>query len=347
MACFSMLGDGRAHAAGFLGALCVLLPQTCFASGPTIDLEVEKTKDAGDCPDAAYLAEATSRVLGRGVLAPPSAAPDLHVEIRFDRRKGLYVATVRASQSRGGNAAGDRSLAHEGATCAPLADAVVATLAVRLDEEETGTENLAPSPAPAPPAPPPSPAPKISSPPAPADPEDSPPSTEPEPERDPDETRWYGWQVLAADASSFAVVALGSRTNTPALGWLGIGGMFLASPIVHGFHDRWGATVASLGMRIGLALVGGVVGVAVAPPCDSSGSFLAPLACALATDAYGIYGAFVGLGVASAVDAVGLSWEHVRVRRTDTSGLRLTPLLSLSRAEGRLGGGTVGVAGEF
>ncbi|HTB73677.1 MAG TPA: hypothetical protein VK762_10555, partial [Polyangiaceae bacterium] len=150
-----------------------------------------------------------------------------------------------------------------------------------------------------------------------------------------------------ADASSVAVAALGGRTNTSTLSWMGIGGMFLASPIVHGFHDRWGATAASLGMRIGLALVGGMIGVAVAPPCDSSGSFLAPLGCALATEAYGIYGAFVGLGVASAIDVVGLSWEHVRVRRTDSSGLQLTPLLSLSRAESRVGGGTVGVAGEF
>ncbi len=346
MACSSTLGSGRALAAGLLGSLCVLLPQTCFASGPTIDLAVEKTKDADDCPDAAYLAEATSRVLGRGVLAPPSAAADLRVEVRFDRRKGLYVATVRVSQSRDGGTAGDRSLAHEGATCAALADAVVATLAVRLDEEGDVTENPAP-PAPSPsPAPPPSPAPETSSPPAAADPDDSPPPGD-GPAHDSGETRWYGWQVLVADASSVAVAALGSGTNTPALGWLGIGGMFLASPIVHGFHDRWGALGASLGMRLGLALVGGVIGVAVAPPCDSSGSFLGPLVCSLNQAAYGIYGASAGLAVASAVDVIGLSWEHVHVRRTDTSGLQLTPLLRFSRAEGRVGGATVGVAGEF
>src|SRR5580704_9925400 len=114
MTCSSTLGNGRAQAAGLLGLLCVLLPQTCFASGPTIDLAVQKTKDADDCPDAASLAGATSRVLGRGVLAPPSVAADLRVEVHFDRAKGLYVATVRVSQ-RDGSTAGDRSLVHEGA----------------------------------------------------------------------------------------------------------------------------------------------------------------------------------------------------------------------------------------
>jgi hypothetical protein len=344
MACSSTLGNGRAQGAGLLGLLCVLVPQTCFASGPTIDLAVEKTKDADDCPDAAYLAEATSRVLGRGVLAAPSAAADLRVAVRFDRRKGLYVATVRVSQSRDGTA-GDRSLVHEGATCAALADAVVATLAVRLDEEGIATEKPAP-PAPSPSlAPPPSPSPKTSSSPVPADPDDAPPRGEPA--RDPGEARWYGWQVLVADASSVAVAVLGSATNTPVVGWLGIGGVFFASPIVHGFHDRWGAAAASIGLRLGLALVGGVIGAAVAPPCNSSGSFLGPLVCALDTEAYGLYGASAGLAVASAVDVVGLSWDHIRVRRTDTNGVRLTPLLRLSRAEGRVGSGTVGVAGEF
>ena len=85
-----------------------------------------------------------------------------------------------------------------------------------------------------------------------------------------------------------------------------------------------------------------MIGVAVAPPCDASGIF-----CFLDQAAYGVDGAFVGLGVASAVDAFGLSWEHVRVRRTDTSGLRFTPLFRLSPVEGRVGGGTLGVAGEF
>ncbi len=344
MACSSTLGSGRALAAGILGSLCVLLPKTCFASGPTIDLEVEKTKDADDCPDAAHLAEATSRVLGREVLAPPSAAADLRVEVRFDRRQGLYMATVRASQSRDGGADGDRSLAHEGATCEALADAVVATLAVRLDEEGAAAEKP-PAPSPSP-APPPSPAPKTSISPAPADPNDLPPPGEPA--RDPGETRWYGWQVLAADASSVAVIAIGGRTNTTALTWLGIGGVFFASPIVHGFHDRWGATAASLGMRLGLAVVGGVIGASVAPPCDPTpGSIVGALDCGLDPLAYGVLGASIGLAVASAVDAFALSWEHVRVRRTDTSGLRLTPLLRFSRDEGRVGGGTVGVAGEF
>ncbi len=274
---------------------------------------------------------------------PLRPRPTCASRIRFNRRERLYVAVVRVSRPDAGDSARDRSLAHEGATCAALADAVVATLAVRLDEDEDANEQPAPSP---PPAARPSPAPQASRPHAPPDPDDSPPPAEPTP--DPVEVRWYGWQVLTADASSVAVIALGAGTNASALVWLGLGGAFLASPIVHGFHDRWGALAASLGLRLGLAFVGGAIGVAVAPTCHPTPfGILQPLLCGLDTDVYALYGASAGLAVASAVDVVGLSWEHVPVRRTDTSGLRLTPLFRLSRAEGRIGGGTLGVAGEF
>jgi hypothetical protein len=101
-------------------------------------------------------------------------------------------------------------------------------------------------------------------------------------------------------------------------------------------------------MRLGLALVGGLIGASLAPPCHApAGSILGALVCAFEPVAYGIYGASAGLAVASGIDVVGLSSEHTRVRRTYTSGLQLTPLLRFSRAEGCVGGGTVGVAGEF
>ena len=110
-------------------------------------LVVRRDEAAADCPDEAALAAAT---LALGTPSPTAAEP-LEIEVSFRRAASGYVAEVRAS----GRTEGVRELAKEGATCAPLAEAVSVVLAVLLDL--TPREPPAAPAAPPPPAPPPPP----------------------------------------------------------------------------------------------------------------------------------------------------------------------------------------------
>jgi len=111
-------------------------------------LVVHRTAEAADCPDEPALAAST---LALGTL-PPAAPTPLNLEVSFRHEQAGYVAEVRAS----GRTEGVREVTKEGATCAPLAEAVSVVLAVLLDLSPRDT-----TPAPAPPplaTPPPAPA---------------------------------------------------------------------------------------------------------------------------------------------------------------------------------------------
>jgi hypothetical protein len=68
-------------------------------------------------------------------------------------------------------------------------------------------------------------------------------------------TRWYGGQILFADAVSLtslgASTAMGGSSGADVAALLGVIGFDLASPIIHGVHGRWGLMGADVGIRIG------------------------------------------------------------------------------------------------
>lgn len=101
-------------------------------------LVVHRTAEAADCPDEAALAAST---LALGTL-PPAAPTPLNLEVTFRREQAGYSAEVQAS----GRTEGVREVTKEGATCAPLAEAVSVVLSVLLDLSPRDT-----TPAPAPP----------------------------------------------------------------------------------------------------------------------------------------------------------------------------------------------------
>jgi|GEM_PF-5297236 len=75
------------------------------------------------------------------------------------------------------------------------------------------------------------------------------------------DTKWYGWKLLVADATSTAVVVTGIKGPRKAQAILidiGVLGMVLAPPILHGLEDGVGSgtVLASLGLRFGLTSVG-------------------------------------------------------------------------------------------
>lgn len=78
---------------------------------------------------------------------------------------------------------------------------------------------------------------------------------------DPDDREWYGWQTLTADAAAVGLIGIGvlvkreSKDAYKGLAGTGVATYLLAPPIVHGVHQRGGATAASFGMRIVLPTV--------------------------------------------------------------------------------------------
>jgi hypothetical protein len=75
----------------------------------------------------------------------------------------------------------------------------------------------------------------------------------------PETRRWYGWQILLADAAVIGA-AIGSR-NAGVLY-----GVFATGPILHVANGRLAAGTASLGLRVGLPFLGAALGNALCEP---------------------------------------------------------------------------------
>lgn len=127
------------------------------------------------------------------------------------------------------------------------------------------------------------------------------------------ERRWYGWQTLTLDAATVAVSLLANSE------YAFLGGYWGASPLLHLAHGNAGHAVGSLGLRIGLPLLGIGMGKGVGADGESGdpGIFL---------------GALLGAAVGAVVDAAWLGWEDVRVPAPATTPAGASPAPS-SRAE--------------
>jgi hypothetical protein len=131
-------------------------------------------------------------------------------------------------------------------------------------------------------------------------------------------TRWYGWQTLLLDVTSAGIGLGGGAAGSSALGAIGGVGYVFAPPILHAFHGRPWMTLLDLGMRLGLPIIGAVIGNATcgssSSSSDSGFGCVGPL----------VGGFFVGIGVAVVLDAAALSWETVPVTKSSAK-LRITP----------------------
>lgn len=77
---------------------------------------------------------------------------------------------------------------------------------------------------------------------------------------------WYGAQNLAFDgvALGLATTAVFTpRTPRKVLLGLSLGTYLVASPVIHGAHERPAIAVAALGLRIGMPLALGIVGLGI------------------------------------------------------------------------------------
>lgn len=115
------------------------------------------------------------------------------------------------------------------------------------------------------------------------------------PSRTTTEHTWYGWQPLLVDASVLgAMLAVRSEYVAGA----GLGAFAIGAPITHLAHDRWGAALGSLGLRVALPVTFALVGSSNCTPSEEGNCMQAAA-----------YGAILGMAAASLVDALALSWE--------------------------------------
>jgi hypothetical protein len=144
----------------------------------------------------------------------------------------------------------------------------------------------------------------------------------------PGKTRsWYGWQLLSADALSLSLVAVavGASGTSNDNGMLTAGalGYVFAPALIHVVHGRPGMAPASASVRAFVPAVGFLLGSA-ATDCRSEGGGDGAF-CGGAGPAVGL---FVGVAIASALDAALFSWDKPQTNAAAQPELGLVPVLS-------------------
>ena len=153
-----------------------------------------------------------------------------------------------------------------------------------------------------------------------------------------DSRRWYGWQGLSVDAGASAMwltsiallsvddstVAGSERRETTAGALMVAGGVayMAGGPTTHWLHGRRWQALGSVGLRGGIPVLGGLIGLNAAtcpPPTGDYGNCGLPEL---------LLGAAAGAVVAMALDASLFAWETPRQDRKPQATLGLSPVLS-------------------
>jgi len=155
------------------------------------------------------------------------------------------------------------------------------------------------------------------------------------------ETRWYGWQTLLADVGAVtltivAATSAGHDDDAAALRAALIGGsaFLFGGPIVHAAHGHWDKAGYSLGLRVGLSLVGAATGAAIGD--SECGQYQFDHEGCAATE--GAVGLLVGATLAIIVDAAAFGRDTIPDRAGRTASIAFTP---------RRGGGGLSLIGRF
>ena len=157
-------------------------------------------------------------------------------------------------------------------------------------------------------------------------------------------THWYGWQTLIVDGLSLVVVpVVAAKSESSAGAALAVGGYVLGGPIVHWAHGEVARGFGSLGLRVGLPVVG-ALGGALAEGAGSNCRSYCGLAGGLVGGAFGVLAALV-------IDPAVLAYERVddepSVARSKPAPARSNVALSPLAAPRKEGGFDLGLGGTF
>ena len=139
------------------------------------------------------------------------------------------------------------------------------------------------------------------------------------------ERRWYGLPIIATDVASDALLFV-----VPPLG---LAGMTLTAPLIHLGHDRGGAALASLGLRLTAEAISFLLLIQNSIDCEESCS------------AHSAMVALLPVMLAQVLDASIFAWTPAQRQTADTadgSRLSVVPALTVSRL-----GGAIGFGGTF
>ena len=118
---------------------------------------------------------------------------------------------------------------------------------------------------------------------------------------------FYGWQNMLVGEACFggalAIVVAGVKEG----GLLAIG-YVVGPPVIHALHDEGTKAWISLGIHLGLPLVGALGGLAVGRALGAE------------TDVRAAVGAMVGLATAPILDGVALGWTREPVEEDEQAG---------------------------
>jgi hypothetical protein len=121
------------------------------------------------------------------------------------------------------------------------------------------------------------------------------PPIEPAP-AEPADTGSYRLQTALCDVAAIGLFTIAANSNGNAAGSLGLGMYIAGAPVVHLYHHHNARALASVALRVGLPILGGLVGSALSSgQCTGDDCDLAGLAGAL-------LGVSVGMVAASAID---------------------------------------------
>ena len=148
---------------------------------------------------------------------------------------------------------------------------------------------------------------------------------------------WYGNEILISDAVTVSLTGLGmglaaNHGNNGEVLLLGFGSYVLASPIIHGVHERWGIATASLSMRFFVPLAGALIGAnsGTCPRNDEGDDLFCGSSAAIEAGFLG------GMALASAIDASLFSYENRKPEAYAASTFGIAPALSPDGKRGEL-----------
>jgi hypothetical protein len=133
-------------------------------------------------------------------------------------------------------------------------------------------------------------------------------STRQAPEPDEGGSRWYGWQTLAVDGGTLALLLTAGAADSEPLVWGGVS-TYLAGPmVVHLAHCRPIRGLGSLALRAGLPVAGVVIAKDIGGPCGDFGCL-----------GEAAVGAAAGVVSAVILDSAVLAWEVPTPRARGTT----------------------------
>jgi hypothetical protein len=181
---------------------------------------------------------------------------------------------------------------------------------------------------------------------------------------------WYGWQTLMADAADLGLLLVALETSngsgsdgnsgSHAAAALGAAFFIAPAPLIHLAHGQGARAGISFGLRLGLPLLLGGIGMITgqgscgnASPPPSSGSLdLSGLQCVGAAVQGAVIGGAVGMGFTVLVDASALAWAPRDAAAPATPVTRgpavhWAPTAGVAYDLGHRAAPTVGMGGTF